>query len=218
MVQYRSQVAAVAAKASPIARVPGLLDGGTVRRVVKLVGRAVAKGLNDSSRRRPMIVVVQRPGFENLGLGVSRTQFLPWGVVRLLPRGVVRRIATAEAEALVVELQLVGVRVCQGEAIVGRTRRCTEPNGGLYPVRGRVSAEQLVVGATLPPHEPGQPARCRQHPAHHLEEPHEVGLAGTVRADHHGDVGQVVDPEVGQGAEALDVDGLDGSHEGASWE
>ena len=45
--------------------------------------------------------------------------------------------------------------------------------------------------------------------ADHIEEAEDVRLAGAVRPDHHGRVGQVVDLEVGQGAEALDVDRLD---------
>lgn len=89
-------------------------------------------------------------------------------------------------------------------------------------------SRKCSIAAKLPPslQRRGRSPACERLPMRerleaswnwwHVQLPRVAPIARAVRADHHGRVGQALDLEVGEGAEALDVDGLDGVHGGLS--
>ena len=127
--------------------------------------------------------------------------------VEVLPRRFGREGVIAGPESFRGKDKAVGVGVGEGKAIVVAARAGAEGDFGCNAGRNTAAAKQLVGGAAVPFYEFGE-APGAEHPADHLKEADDVGLAGTVGANQDGTARQPGKRNVGQGAEAADADGL----------
>ncbi len=122
-----------------------------------------------------------RPGdIHNAGFGV--------GAAGIVPVRVIRPPGSAEAKGFLQEDKPVRMRMGEDKTIVVAAGIRLQTQIRLQLRSLSAPPEELVVGAALPLHEFLQPGGA-QHPAQHFEEANEVGLPGTVGADHHGDIG-----------------------------
>ena len=110
-------------------------------------------------------------------------------------------------KSLIDEHEPIGLsmRKCESIFVSSRAGAYSER---CFHARGHAAApKQLIVGAPLIGDELLQLVRP-QHPAQHLKETDQVGLARAVCANENGCCGQVVDLNICEGPETLDANGL----------
>ena len=123
----------------------------------------------------------------------------------LEPRRRVPGVETRRAQPLVGEVEPVVRAAFESEGVVVGARGHLEAELRLHTRRVFRTAKELVIGAAVQRHEPGEFPLAHHRP-HHFEEAKEVRFPGAVRADQDGHARPGAESHIRERAESLDAD------------
>ncbi len=192
--QHGREVAAVRTQAERLGDVPAVVNGGVDGCVVKLIDGALTQKVDDGLAR--LALLLQQAGLFShpFNLGPLR---LGRDVMGRIPIGFVHHhhgIASRDVGQI---KPILVVARCGFKAQLGMDAR-----GLAHP------HEELVITAAMAQHELLQVLGL-EHPAQHLEEADQGGLACAVGPDEHGELRQLQVLDVLQATEAFDGDRFD---------
>ena len=144
---------------------------------MELIDRTAPQQCDDDLRGLPA-GAVGLGGFQYLGFRMAAPKEKPFPLPLRID------CITAEAKRLIDEHEPVGLSMRKCESIFVPACVGAHDQRRFHAWAHTAAAKQLIVGSTLMCDELSQ-AASPQHPAHHLEETDQVGLARAVGADEH---------------------------------